>query len=181
MKELLDIINFFKIYYNNFIFNISDDIEVKFNKSIMFCLYLILIFWVIDRVDYYIFPFSIIIFILFARNFYSKEKFIVEDKCRQPTVDNPFMNVLYENDGKEACDAEYSDVLKKHYDGVYRNPNDLFDKRIGQLYFKTNNVTTLPNKYKDFLKYIGSSYDMPDNNCKYDGVNCLEYQDIRIR
>jgi hypothetical protein len=181
MKEIFDIIDFFKRYYNNFIFNISDDIEVKFNKSIMFCIYLIIIFWIIDRTEYYILPFSIIVFIIFCRNFYSKEKFIVEDKCRKPTIDNPFMNVLYENDNKEACDADYSEVLEKHYDGTYRNLNDLFDTRIGQLYFRTNNVTTLPNKYKDFLKFVGSTYDQPDNNCKNDGVNCLEYQDLRIR
>ena len=73
-----------------------------------------------------------------------------------------------ENDNKEACDADYSEVLEKHYDGTYRNLNDLFDTRIGQLYFRTNNVTTLPNKYKDFLKFVGSTYDQPDNNCKND-------------
>jgi len=181
MRELFDFIDFINIYYNNFIFTVSDDIEVKFSKTNMFCLYLIFIFWVIDRTNYIIFPATIIILIYFIRTFYSKEKFVIEDNCRKPTVDNPFMNVLYENDNKEACDAEYSEVLEKHYDGLYRNPNDLFDTRVGQLSFRTNNVTTLPNKYKDFLNYVGSTYGQPDNNCKYDGVNCLEYQDIRIR
>jgi hypothetical protein len=181
MRELFDFIDFINIYYNNFIFTVSDDIEVKFSKTNMFCLYLIFIFWVIDRTDYIIFLSTIIILIYFIRTFYSKEKFVIEDNCRKPTVDNPFMNVLYENDNKEACDAEYSEVLEKHYDGLYRNPNDLFDTRVGQLSFRTNNVTTLPNKYKDFLNYVGSTYGQPDNNCKYDGVNCLEYQDIRIR
>jgi hypothetical protein len=181
MKEIFDFINFLNIYYNNFVFSISDDIREKFNKTIMFCLYLIIILWVIGRTQYYIFPFAIIIVILFVRNFYSKELFIKEDKCRPPTVDNPFMNVLYDHDGKEACDADEEEVLEKHYDGVFRNPNDLFDKRIGQLYFRTNNVTTLPNKYKEFLNYVGSTYDQPGNNCKYTGTNCLEYQDIRIR
>ena len=181
MRELFDFIDFINIYYNNFIFTVSDDIEVKFSKTNMFCLYLIFIFWVIDRTNYIIFPSTIIILIYFIRTFYSKEKFVIEDTCRKPTIDNPFMNVLYENDNKEACDAEYSEVLKKHYDGLYRNPNDLFDTRVGQLSFRTNNVTTLPNKYKDFLNYVGSTYGQPDNNCKYDGVNCLEYQDIRIR
>jgi hypothetical protein len=23
------------------------------------------------------------------------------------------------------------------------------------------------------------TYDQPDNNCKYDGVNCLKYDDLR--
>ena len=181
MKEFFDIIEFFNKYYNNFIFNISDDIDNKFNKIIMFCTYLILILWIVGRTEYYIFPFSIIIFIIFSRNFYNKEKFVVQDNCRKPTINNPFMNVLYENDNKEACDANQEEILEKHYDGVYRNPNDLFDTKIGQLYFRTNNVTTLPNKYKEFLNYIGSTYDQPKNNCKYDGVNCLEYNDIRIR
>jgi ABC-type transport system involved in cytochrome c biogenesis ATPase subunit len=58
---------------------------------------------------------------------------------------------------------------------------DLFDKKTGQLYYKTNNVTSIPNKYKDFLNFIGSTNDLKDNNCKYDGVNCLKYNDLRIR
>ena len=46
MKEIFDIIvnslTFINTYYNNFIFNNIDEIDVKIDKSIMFLIY---IFW----------------------------------------------------------------------------------------------------------------------------------------
>jgi hypothetical protein len=70
---------------------------------------------------------------------------------------------------------EAKEILSKYYDNLPRNMDDVFDRKTGQLYYKLNNVTTIPNKYDDFIKFIGSTKDQPDNNCKYDGVNCLKY------
>jgi hypothetical protein len=89
------------------------------------------------------------------------------------------MNPLFEVDNLEACDATEKEILAKYYHNLPRNMNDVFDKNTGQLYYKLNNVTSIPNKYGDFLKFIGSTKDQPDNNCKYDGVNCLKYDDLR--
>ena len=71
------------------------------------------------------------------------------------------------------------EILAKYYDNLPRNMKDIFDRKTGQLYYKLNNVTSIPNNYGDFLKFTGMTYDQPDNNCKYDGVNCLKYDDLR--
>lgn len=180
MIEIFHIINFFKKYYRNFIFKLSDEMDDKINKSIMFMVYVLIIFIIIGS-SVSLIPLSIIIFLLLMKNIYIKEKFDTKVKCRRPTKNNPFMNPLYEVDNMEACDVDEKEVLNKYYDNTYRNIKDVFDKNTGQLYYKTNNVTTIPNKYKEFLNFIGMTYDEPDNNCKYNGVNCMKYNDLRIR
>ena len=180
MKEIFDIIKFINIYYNNFIFNHIDDIDIKLNKVIMFLLYTLLLFLII-RSNYSIIPVGLIIMVLLIKINYNKDVFIKKNKCRKPTKDNPFMNVLFEAESNEACDVDEKEILDKYNDNLNRNINDLFDKNNGQLYYKMNNVTSIPNKYKDFLNFIGSTNDQKDNNCKYDGVNCLKYNDLRIR
>jgi len=180
MKELFDIINFFAKYYDKFIFTLDDAVEEKLNKSIMFCLYATILFMVLGLKTVVI-PFTFIIVILLYKSLYIKEDFIVEKKCRKSTIDNPFMNPLYEADGLEACETDEKEIKKNYENNLFRGIKDVFDKRHGQLYYKTNNVTTIPNKYKEFLDFIKMTYDEPDNNCKYNGVNCLEYNDLRIR
>ena len=180
MNEIFDIIDFTKKYYNNFIFYKDDSVDVKLNKTIMFLIYTLIIFIIIGS-KFGIVPLSLIGAIIFIKIFYKKEYFEEKKKCRKPTNDNPFMNPLFEADKLEACDATEREVLDKYYHNLNRNINDVFEKKTSQQYYKTNNVTTIPNKYGNFLKYIGMTYDQPDNNCKYDGVKCLAYNDLRIR
>jgi len=174
MNEINYIINFVNKYYNNFIYESIDTMDEKINKSIMFLIYLLIIFIVLGSM-----PVALIILLIFIKHVYIKEEFDPEKKCRVPTIDNPFMNPLYEVDNLEACDATDKEILAKYYHNLPRNMNDVFDKNTGQLYYKLNNVTSIPNKYGDFIKFIGSTKDQPDNNCKYDGVNCLKYNDLR--
>lgn len=184
MKEIFDIIvnslTFINTYYNNFIFNSIDDIDVKIDKSIMFLMYIFIIF-IILRSAYSIIPVGIIVILLITKVNYKRDIFTTKEKCRRPTKDNPFMNILFEAEENEACDVDEKEILDKYNHNLNRNMKDLFDKRTGQLYYKTNNITSIPNKYKDFLNFIGSTNDQKDNNCKYDGVNCLKYNDLRIR
>jgi len=178
MNEINYIINFVGKYYNNFIYESSDTMDEKINKSIMFLIYLLIIFVVLGS-NLRTMPIALIILLIFVKNVYIKEQFDPEKKCRLPTIDNPFMNPLYEIDNLEACDATEKEILAKYYDNLPRNMDDIFDRKTGQLYYKLNNVTSIPNKYGDFIKFIGSTKDQPDNNCKYDGVNCLKYDDLR--
>jgi len=178
MREIYDIINFFGKYYNKFIMERSDSVDEKINKLIMFFTYLLLILMIIGS-EYRNVSLGIIILLIIVKKLYIKEEFIQENKCRKPTIDNPFMNPLYENDNLEACKVNDKEIMDKYYNNLNRNINDVFEKKTGQLYYKTNNVTTIPNKYGDFLNFIKLSYDEPDNNCKYNGVNCLKYNDLR--
>jgi len=178
MNEINYIINFVNKYYNNFIYESIDTMDEKINKSIMFLIYLLIIFIVLGS-NLRTMPVALIILLIFIKHVYIKEEFDPEKKCRVPTIDNPFMNPLYEVDNLEACDATDKEILAKYYHNLPRNMNDVFDKNTGQLYYKLNNVTSIPNKYGDFIKFIGSTKDQPDNNCKYDGVNCLKYNDLR--
>ena len=178
MNEINYIINFVNKYYNNFIYESIHTMDEKINKSIMFLIYLLIIFIVLGS-NLRTMPIALIILLIFIKHVYIKEEFDPEKKCRVPTIDNPFMNPLYEVDNLEACDATDKEILAKYYHNLPRNMNDVFDKNTGQLYYKLNNVTSIPNKYGDFIKFIGSTKDQPDNNCKYDGVNCLKYNDLR--
>ena len=178
MNEINYIINFVNTYYNNFIYESIDTMDDKINKSIMFLIYLSIIFIVLGS-NLRTMPIALIILLIFVKHTYIKEQFDPEKKCRLPTIDNPFMNPLFEVDNLEACNAKEKEILAKYYHNLPRNMDDVFDRKTGQLYYKINNVTSIPNNYKDFIKFIGSTKDQPDNNCKYDGVNCLKYDDLR--
>ena len=180
MNEIFNIIDYFNQYYNNFIYTATDTMDEKINKSIMFLIYGFIIFMIIGS-ELRAMPIALIMLLLFVKQTYIKEEFDPEKKCRKPTVDNPFMNPLFEVDNLEACDASEKEILKKYYNNLPRNMKDVFDRKTGQLYYKLNNVTSIPNKYGDFLKFTGMTYDQPDNNCKYDGVNCVKYDDLRYR
>jgi len=180
MKELFNIINFFYKYYNKFIFNLDDSVEEKLNRSLMFLVYASILFMILGLSSVSI-TITLAVIILIFKSIYKKENFEIEKKCRKSTIDNPYMNPLYDVDNLEACPINDEEIKKNYNNHLFRNIKDIFDKRHGQLYYLTNNVTTFPNKYKEFLNFIGMTYDASDNNCKYDGVNCLQYNDLRNR
>jgi len=177
MKEIFDIINFFNIYYQDFIFTISDDIDVKFDKSIMFLIYIFILFLIL-RSEYVTMPIALITIILIIKNLYIKEQFSDDIKCRKSTVDNPYMNELFEFNGLDSCRVDDKEIMNNYYNNLNRNIKDVFEKRTGQLYYKSNPPS---NKYGEFLEFIGSTRDEPDNNCKYNGTNCMDYGDLRYR
>lgn len=175
MKEIFDIINFFNTYYQNFIFSINDDIDIKLDKSIMFLIYTFILLIVL-RSEYITVSLALVVLIIIIKNLYIKEQFSDNTKCRKSTVDNPFMNELFEIDGLEPCQVDDKEIMNNYYDNLNRNIKDVFEKRTGQLYFRSKMI---PNKYGDFLKFIKSTLDEPDKNCKYNGTNCLDYADLR--
>jgi hypothetical protein len=180
IKKLNDIIIFFKKYYIDFIFKQSDTIDEKLDKIIMFVIYLTTLFYFISS-PFMTLSLIILIFLIFIKLTYNKKEFFNFKNCRKPTIDNPFMNPLLVQDGLEACDVSEDEKLNKYYHNLKRNTKDVFEKNTGQIYYQTNNVTTVPNKYKDFLNFIGMTYNEKDNNCKYDGLNCRIVQDFKYR
>ena len=99
-----------------------------------------------------------------------------ENKCRKPTNNNPYMNVLRYNDNLNVPACEYSqDVDKKYKFNLYQNSKDLFDNKHLERQFYTMPVTTVPNDIVTFGKWLYGT----KGNCKYDGTRCLQHEDER--
>lgn len=85
--------------------------------------------------------------------------------CTKPTIDNPFMNVLYTDystrpNREKACDISRPSV-SKHVDALYeqkfpnsRYSNDIFGKNTGMRQFYSNPSTTIPNDQGTFAKWL---------------------------
>jgi len=105
------------------------------------------------------------------------------DKCRKPTKDNPFMNVPVHDfvkgeDDIPAC--EQTEEIKREindnfYKDLYRNQDDLFEKKNSERQFFTMPSTTTPNDQIAFAKWC---YSTPDT-CKETGLTCLKNVDMR--
>ena len=90
------------------------------------------------------------------------------------------MNVLISDYDKErlpACDPEEKkdEMLDFYNENLYRNVEDLFERKNSERQFYTLPTTTIPNDQTAFAKWL---YGTP-KTCKYDGINCLKYEDIR--
>jgi hypothetical protein len=92
--------------------------------------------------------------------------------CTSPIKENPFMNVLMneyaENpERNEACDVEDENIKrsmsKKYYKDLYRDIDDVFDKKSSFRNFYTMPNTTIPNNQEDYAKWL---YGLPDKTYK---------------
>ena len=108
-----------------------------------------------------------------------------QNTCKRPTRDNPFMNpnvTDYNNgDSPTACNADDEDIQKEiglnFNKDLYRNVEDLWDKKNSQRQFYTLPSTSIPNNQVDFAKWL---YLQP-KTCKESQDNCLKYEDIRFK
>jgi hypothetical protein len=108
-----------------------------------------------------------------------KEGFVEKVECQAPTKNNPFMNVLMSDyseakEKKIACstsDIEIKKAIDKNYDdGLYKDSDNLFDKKNSQRQFYTNPSTTIPNDQDSYSKWLYKS----TTSCKEDSVNCSD-------
>lgn len=116
---------------------------------------------------------------------YSTEEIIKANKhqCRRPSVDNPFMNPLTNDFGTEnvpqACNVEDEEIKNEAVnffnEDLYRDLDDLWDKKNSQRQWYTLPSTKVPNDQINFAKWC---YSMPAT-CKENQTNCLRYEDLR--
>lgn len=107
-----------------------------------------------------------------------------KNKCRLPTVDNPFMNPSVDDFNKEdvpvACNSDDDDIHKnidlKFNQDLYRDVEDVFNKKNSQRQFFTV-AHNIPNDQEAFAKWL---YKFPPT-CKEDQTRCLRYQDLRTK
>lgn len=116
---------------------------------------------------------------------YSTDEIIQAKKhqCRRPSADNPFMNPSTNDYGTEnvpqACNVEDEEIKDEAVnffnEDLYRDLEDLWDKKNSQRQWYTLPNTKVPNDQIDFAKWC---YATPAT-CKEDQVNCLRYEDLR--
>ena len=86
----------------------------------------------------------------------------VGDVCQQPTRDNPFMNVLVSDITENAnrppgCYSQSQDVkqqIENYFNyNLYKDVEDIWDKRNSQRQFTSMPWTTIPNDADTFMKW----------------------------
>ena len=106
------------------------------------------------------------------------------EKCRRPTVDNPFMNTSVDDYNKEdvpvACNSDEDEIKKdialKFNQDMYRDIDDVFDKKNSQRQFYTI-AHNVPNDQEAFARWC---YKFPAT-CKTNQERCLRYEDLRTK
>lgn len=100
--------------------------------------------------------------------------------CRKPTEDNPFMNPFstdyMSGNIPQACNMD-DDQIKENMElnfnkGLYRDFEDVWNRKNSQRQFFTLPSTSIPNNQKEFARWL---YDTGPT-CKEDGSNCLRYE-----
>ncbi len=127
---------------------------------IMFCCYVGIIALLFKRngIALIFWSFALILF------FNTKED--LKEPCRDSSIDNPYMNILQDNDGLKSCKVDDSVIKENFNHNLYRNETDLFDRKSMQAwYYKVEDK--YPNDIRKFLKLLESN-----KRCKSDNVNC---------
>lgn len=104
--------------------------------------------------------------------------------CREPTVDNPYMNPTVNDFGiefpPEACNVDDENIQEKitdsFNDGLFRDVSDAFEIRNSQRQFYTVPNMNPPDTIS-FAKWLYK----PEDICKVDQMKCLRYEDIRYK
>jgi hypothetical protein len=99
------------------------------------------------------------------------------NSCRRSTIDNPMMNLLAfdQNPELDACDEDTDIIDKNLYHEFYEDQNNI-NARKKLRNFITLPVTNIKGKREEFLQFTYGN----DINCKYDGIGCEKYRDVRF-
>jgi hypothetical protein len=122
------------------------------------------------------------------KNYYTVDEMIDYEKntCRRPTIDNPLMNPAATEFGStnvpSACNATDDDIqesIKVKFDHeLFRDVDELWERKNSQRQFYTMPNTAVPNNQKEFSEWL---YQLPASaNCK-ESQNCLRYDPLQNR
>ena len=128
---------------------------------IMFGLYIGIIMFMFKKYAIGICFGCISIFLFFTK----KEE--VKEPCRESTTDNPYQNLLQDNDGLKACKTSKDKQMENFEENLYRNETDLFDRKSMQGHYYTIE-DRYPNEIGELIKSMDSR-----GRCKMDGINCV--------
>ena len=103
-------------------------------------------------------------------------------KYVKPTIDNPFMNIAFDDylkkPNREALsklnnynNEEINKSIENKFNyNLYKDVSDIFNRNNSQRQFYTMPVTTIPNKQTKFAKWL---YSNP-KSCKTDNIHCYK-------
>lgn len=109
----------------------------------------------------------------------------VGDICLRPTPMNPFMNILVneyvDNPNRPPPCSQAEDDIKedteKYFNyNLYKNVEDVWDKRNSQRQFVTLPGQTIPNDRDTWMKWCNKTHSCKDGDMDW----CLEYEDLRV-
>lgn len=108
------------------------------------------------------------------------------DICQKPTPNNPYMNVMLtdytDNPNRPpACtydDKQTSEETEKYFNhNLYKDVEDVWNRRNSQREYVTNPSTTIPNDRDTFMKWCWKTkYVCKDGDLEY----CLHEEDMRV-
>ena len=113
---------------------------------------------------------------------WEKDQLYRKDTCRQPTVQNPFANIVFSdyldaNNLAQPCNAddpEVSNQMQNLYNSsIYRNLSDVWERENSQRMFYTTPIQTIPNNQSDFANWLYKT----GPSCKENTEYCTYYQD----
>ena len=100
----------------------------------------------------------------------------VEENCQQPSVTNPFANVLIgdEPNRNHACpiDDVEKDVTNKFNSTVIKSEFDIYDNQNSQRQFYSNPNTSIPNDQTGFANWLYGQ----DEVCKSHPTSCTGFE-----
>jgi hypothetical protein len=112
-------------------------------------------------------------------NYEANEKY-KKNKCRKPTADNPFMNIVFSDyldagNVPEPCNSDQTkDNAQYLYNStVYRNIEDVYERQNSQRLFYTLPITSIPNKQGEFADWLYKT----GPQCKENTSKCTYYEE----
>jgi len=147
-------------------FNINYKKLLNFNPTnkdglIMFSMYIGIIMFIFKKYAIGLCFGCISLFLYFTK----KEE--VKEPCRESSTDNPYQNLLWDDDGLKACPTDKKVQQDNFEENLYRNETDLFDRKSMQGFYYTIE-DYYPNDIAKLLKSMDST-----GRCKIDGINCV--------
>tara|TARA_B100000575_G_scaffold293962_1_gene307263 strand:- start:5399 stop:6106 length:708 start_codon:yes stop_codon:yes gene_type:complete len=110
----------------------------------------------------------------------TKEKY--SKQLVSPTIDNPFMNISYDdyikNPNRESLNKANNyinpklneDIFSKFKYNLYKDSDDIYNKKASQRQFYTMPVTTIPNQQTRFANWL---YKTPPTCKEGNGERCV--------
>jgi len=112
-------------------------------------------------------------------NYEANEKY-KKSKCRKPTADNPYLNVVFSDyldaaNVPEPCNSDQTkDDAKYLYNStIYRNIEDVYERQNSQRLFYTLPITTIPNKQGEFADWLYKT----GPQCKENTSKCTYFEE----
>jgi hypothetical protein len=111
---------------------------------------------------------------------YEADEKYKKSKCRKPTADNPYMNIVFSDyldagNVPEPCNSDQTkdDAQYLYNSTVYRNIEDVYERQNSQRLFYTLPITTIPNKQGEFADWLYKT----GPQCKENTSKCTYFEE----